>query len=38
MLICEYQIIWFPVFISNTNHLQADLCDPQMGPKIVLAL
>ena len=36
IIICLHTVIWFHVFLSNTNDFQTDLFDPYMGPMQVL--
>ena len=33
-----HMIIWLQIFLSNSNHFQTDLFNPEMGPKQVLPL
>ena len=36
LIICFYTIIWFHVFLSNTNNFQKDLFDPYVWLEQVL--
>ena len=31
IIICLHTVVWFQVFLSNTNNFQTDLFDPYMG-------
>ena len=38
IIICFPTVIWFQVFLSNTNNFQTNILQPETGPQKVLPL